>query len=74
MAAGLSTATVGDALGGAIAALTAAGVGSPRLDAEILLEAASGYSRTELIASPEAELPRGCGREFAGMIRRRSAR
>lgn len=74
MAAGLSTATVGDALDGAIDALAAAGVESPRLDAEILLEAASGYSRTELVASPEAELPRGCGREYAVLVRRRTAR
>lgn len=74
MAAGLSTAKVGDALGAAIDALVAAGVDSPRLDAELLLEEASGYSRADLIASPEAELPRGAGREFAGMIRRRCAR
>lgn len=74
MAAGLSTATVAEALGGAVDALTAAGVDSPRLDAELLLESVSGYSRADLIASPEAELPKGTGREFAGLIRRRSSR
>lgn len=47
---------------------------SPRLDAELLLESVSGYSRADLIASPEAELPKGTGREFAGLIRRRSSR
>jgi release factor glutamine methyltransferase len=74
MATGLSTATVGEALGGAIDALSAAGVDSPRLDAELLLEAASGYSRADLIASPEAELPKGAGREFAALVRRRAGR
>ncbi len=74
MAAGLSTATVAEALGGAVDALTAAGVDSPRLDAELLLESVSGYSRADLIASPEADLPKGAGREFAGLIRRRSSR
>lgn len=74
MATGLSTATVGEALGGAIDALAAAGVDSPRLDAELLLEEASGYSRADLIASPEAELPKGAGRGFAALVRRRSSR
>ena len=74
MAAGLSTATVGEALGGAVDALSAAGVDSPRLDAELLLEAATGYSRADLIASPDADLPKGAGREFAALVRRRSAR
>lgn len=73
-ATGLSAATVGQALGGALDALTAAGIDSPRLDAELLLERASGLSRADLIASPETELPRGAGREFATLVRRRVAR
>ena len=74
MATGLSGASVGQALGGAVDALTAAGVESPRLDAELLLERASGLSRADLTASPEAELPVGSGREFASLIRRRIGR
>lgn len=74
VAAGISTASVGDALGGAIDALAAAGVDSPRLDAELLLESASGLSRSEIVASPERELPRGAGSEFGRLIRRRAAR
>lgn len=74
MGVGLSAATVGQALGGAVDALTAAGVDSPRLDAELLLERASGFSRTDLVANPEAELPKGSSREFATLIRRRIGR
>ena len=70
----MSTAKLGDALGAAIDALAAAGVDSPRLDAELMLEAASGFSRSEIVASPERELPSGAGSEFGRLVRRRAAR
>ncbi len=67
-------APVREALAGATDALGAAGVDSPRLDAELLLCEASGMSREQLAADPEAPLPAGAGREFAAMVRRRLVR
>jgi release factor glutamine methyltransferase len=66
--------SVGDALNAAIDALTAAGVESPRLDAELLLAAASGVDRERLIAKPEAPLAPSAGRQFGAMVRRRLRR
>ena len=40
-----SAGSVGDALGGAVDALAAAGVSSPRLDAELLLAEATGLDQ-----------------------------
>lgn len=65
---------VNGALGAAIDALTAAGVESPRLDAELLLAEATGLDRTRLIASPEAEVLPAAGRRFGEMVRRRLRR
>jgi release factor glutamine methyltransferase len=62
---------VGDALAAAIDALAAAGVESPRLDAELLLADASGVDRARLIADPDAGLEPGAGRAFGQMVRRR---
>jgi release factor glutamine methyltransferase len=67
-------APVSEALAGATDALAAAGVDSPRLDAELLLCEASGWERARLAADPDAELPPGAGREFAAMVRRRLLR
>lgn len=69
-----SAASVRDALGGATDAIAAAGSDSARLDAELLLSAASGIDRTRLASEPEARLPRGAAREFAAMVRRRVRR
>jgi release factor glutamine methyltransferase len=66
--------SVGDALGAAIDALAAAGVESPRLDAELMLASAAGTNRERLIAAPEAPLPPAAGREFGAMVRRRLRR
>jgi release factor glutamine methyltransferase len=66
--------SVGDALGAAVDALTAAGVDSPRLDAELLLAAAAGTERERLIAAPEAPLAPAAGRSFGTMVRRRLRR
>jgi release factor glutamine methyltransferase len=66
--------TVRDALGASTDALAAAGIDTPRLDAEVLLAAATGLSRADLAAAPEAALPGGSGRAFAGAVRRRLRR
>ena len=66
--------TVRDALQASTDALAAAGVDTPRLDAEVLLAAATGSSRAELAAAPEADLPPGAGRVFADAVRRRLRR
>ena len=55
-------------------ALAAAGVESPRLDAELLLAAAAGTDRARLIAEPGAALAPAAGREFGAMVRRRLRR
>ena len=66
--------TVRDALVASTDAFTAAGVGTPRLDAEVLLEAASGIERVRLASEPEAPVGPRAAREFAAMVRRRVAR
>jgi release factor glutamine methyltransferase len=66
--------TVGDALGAATAALTAAGVDSPRLDAELLLADALGCDRAALAADPEAPVPAAAARSFGACVRRRVRR
>ncbi len=65
---------VGDALAAAIDALTAAGVESPRLDAELLLAYASGIDRARLIADPQAGLEPRAARAFGELVRRRLRR
>ena len=66
--------TIRDALGASTDALEAAGIDTPRLDAEVLLASATGLSRAELATAPEAALPAGAGRAFAGAVRRRLRR
>jgi release factor glutamine methyltransferase len=66
--------SVGDALAASVDALTAAGVETPRLDAELLLAEASGRDRTWLAAHPEAGVEPGVGRAFGAMVRRRVMR
>lgn len=65
---------VREALGAATDALRAAGVDSPRLDAELLLAEATGRDRARIAAEPEAALEPGAGRAFAAMVRRRIRR
>jgi release factor glutamine methyltransferase len=65
---------VREALAGATDALRAAGVESPRLDAELLLAHASGLDRARLASDPDQPLPPGAGRSFAAMVRRRLQR
>ena len=63
-----------EALSAAVDALDAAGVEDPRLDAEVLLSAATGWDRAELAANPDREIPPPAARGFAEMVRRRLRR
>jgi release factor glutamine methyltransferase len=67
-------ATVGDALGASTDALVAAGVPEARLDAEVLLAAASGRGRASLIADPSGPVPPAVGRLYGEFVRRRLRR
>lgn len=67
-------APVKEALGAAIDALTAAGVDSPRLDAELMLARATGWPRERFATDPDESLPPGASRAFAQMVRRRVRR
>ncbi|MBA2516140.1 MAG: peptide chain release factor N(5)-glutamine methyltransferase [Solirubrobacterales bacterium] len=66
--------TVRDALDSAVVALTAAGVQSPRLDAELLLGAATGLSRGQIVTDPRRALEPQEARSFADLARRRRER
>lgn len=66
--------TVGEALGSATDALSAIGVESPRLDAELLLAEATGVGRAALVADPGREIDAAAGRSFGEMVRRRLRR
>jgi release factor glutamine methyltransferase len=66
--------SVREALNGAADALRAAGVDSPRLDAEVLLSEATGHDRAQLAAHPEAGVPAAAARRFGEMVRRRLRR
>ncbi|HEX6687841.1 MAG TPA: peptide chain release factor N(5)-glutamine methyltransferase [Solirubrobacterales bacterium] len=74
MTAAATTGSVREALGGAVDALAAAGVKTPRLDAELLLAEATGWERARLAAEPEAGVPADAGRRFGEMVRRRLRR
>jgi release factor glutamine methyltransferase len=66
--------TVRDALTAAADAFAAAGVATSRLDAEVLLAAATGADRSRLAADPSGAIDAPVAREFATMVRRRVAR
>jgi len=66
--------SVASALGAATDAFAAAGIDTPRLDAELLLERATGTPRARLIANPEAGVEAAAAREFGAMVRRRVQR
>ena len=74
MGAAATAGSVREALGGAVDALAAAGVETPRLDAEVLLAEATGWERARLVAEPEAGVPTDAGRRFGEMVRRRLRR
>jgi release factor glutamine methyltransferase len=65
---------VGATIRDAAAALSAAGVDSPRLDAELLLAEAVGVDRARLAAGGDEQVPAAAARGFEAMLRRRLAR
>lgn len=66
--------SVREALGASVDALEAAGVDSPRLDAELLLCEATGWDRAKLATDPDAAVSADAGRSFGEMVRRRLRR
>ena len=63
---------VREALDSAVIALTAAGVDTPRLDAEVLLAHALGVDRLTLLVDGEAPVQGPAVRVFQDAVRRRS--
>ena len=63
-----------EAIEAATDAFAAAGVDSPRLDAELLLAEATGLDRAQLAAEPDAAVDAGAARRFGDMVRRRMRR
>jgi release factor glutamine methyltransferase len=74
MAPAATAGRVGEALLAATDAFEAAGVDTPRLDAEVLLAEAMGWDRARLAAEPEAPMEPVTGRRFGEMVRRRIRR
>ncbi len=70
----LAATSVRDALDSAAIPLTAAGIGTPQLDAQLLLAAALGVDRAVLFAHPERELSPDQARAFQASVRRRRER
>jgi release factor glutamine methyltransferase len=66
--------SVQEALTAATDAFGAAGVESPRFDAELLLAEATGWDRARLAAESEAGVEAGAARRFGEMVRRRVRR
>jgi release factor glutamine methyltransferase len=65
---------VGDMVAQGAAALTAAGVGTPRLDAELLLGSVLGVGRARLLIDAREPLPAGALERYEELIARRAAR
>jgi len=72
--AGPQAGSVREALAAATDALGAAGIEDARLDAEVLLEHATGWDRARFAANTEAGLPAGSARQFGETVRRRLRR
>ena len=66
--------TVGEALGGAVPALRAAGCATPELDAELLVADALGVDRGALVSDPSRPVPPPAARMIAERVRRRARR
>jgi release factor glutamine methyltransferase len=66
-------ASVREALDSAVIAIAAAGSGTPRLDAELLLAEALGVDRAALVTDPRREVAGPAVRAFQDAVRRRSA-
>lgn len=63
-----------DAIAAAADSLRAAGCETPRLDAEVLVAAAAGLDRLELVADVDAGLEPAAARTLMGWVRRRARR
>ena len=72
MSAALRGVPVRDALDSALVALNAAGVDTPRLDAEVLLAHALGADRAALVIDPDREVAGPAARWFQDAVRRRA--
>lgn len=70
----LAATSVRDALDSATIPLTAAGCENPRLDAEVLLAAAMGIDRLELVVDSRREISGAQARVFMDFVRRRRER
>ncbi len=70
----LATVSLGDAVRVAASKLTAAGVDSPRLDAELLLSEVLGIDRARLVLDAGAPLPADEASRFEALVERRAAR
>jgi release factor glutamine methyltransferase len=69
-----ATSPLRDAVAEAVETLEAAGVDTPRLDAEVLLAAVLGVGRAALYADPQAGLDMDAALSFDDMLRRRVRR
>ena len=69
-----SVAAARDAVAAATDSLAAAGCENPRLDAEVLVAAAAGLDRLELVADQDAGLEPAAARTLMGWVRRRVRR
>jgi release factor glutamine methyltransferase len=63
-----------DAIAAAADSFAAAGCETPRLDAEVLVAAAAGVDRLELVANPDLGLEPAVARTLMGWVRRRARR
>jgi release factor glutamine methyltransferase len=70
----VATGTVAEALTAATDAFAAAGVESPRLDAELLLAEAAGVDRAQLVVAGDSGVDPVAARAFGAMVRRRIRR
>lgn len=70
----LARTTIREALDSALIALTAAGVDSPRLDAELLLADAMGVDRAVIVSDPGRDIEPDAARRFQEHARRRVQR
>ena len=69
-----SVAPARDAITAATDSLRAAGCETPQLDAEVLVAAAAGVDRLDLVANPDIGLEPAAARTLMGWIRRRARR
>ena len=63
-----------DAVAAATDSLRAAGCETPRLDAEVLVAAAAGVERLDLVADPDLGIEPAAARTLMGWVRRRARR